>query len=122
MPRTSITAEELRNAAPNSVTLIDVRAKPDKQQLRGARRYDPEKLMKAEELDLPLPHDGPLVLYCGHGNSSAKLAERFRDAGFLNALYLEGGYAAAEEAGLPLEELSQEQPIPGEPDAGIKRI
>ena len=122
MPRTSITPAEVKEAPSGSVTLIDVRGKPDKQQLRGARRYDPDKLMEAKELGLPLPRDGALVLYCGHGNSSATLTQRFRDAGFVNAMSLEGGYAAAKDAGLPLEELSQEQPIPGEPDTGIKRV
>jgi len=122
MQRASVTASELKSEPPNSVTLIDVRAKPDGQQIRGARRYDPKKLMEAQHLDLPLPHDGILVLYCGHGNSSATIAQRFRESGFANAVFLEGGYAAAKDAGLPLEELSQEQPIPGEPSTGIKRI
>ncbi len=118
----NITAEELKNADPNSITLIDVRGKPDKQQIRGARRYDPEKIMEADELDLPLPHDGKIVVYCGRGNSSKMIAQRLRDQGFANAVSLDGGYEAAKEANLPLEELSQEQPIPGEPDTGIKRI
>jgi len=122
MPRTSVTANELTAAAPNSVVLIDVRKSPDREQLRGARRYDPKKLMEAEHLDLPLPHDGTLVVYCGHGNSCPAIAQRLRDEGFTNAVHLEGGYAAAKEAGLPLEELSQEQPIPGESDTGIRRI
>ena len=123
MPKAaSITAEELKRADQNRITLIDVRGRPDKQQIRGSRRYDPDKLMAAEELDLPLPHDGTIVVYCGHGNSSQAIAQRLRDQGYDNAVSLEGGYEAAKEADLPLEELSQEQPIPGEPDTGIKRI
>jgi rhodanese-related sulfurtransferase len=116
--RTSITASELKAAAADSITLLDVRGKPDGQQIRGARRYDPQKLLEAEHLDLPLPHDGTLVVYCGHGNSSAAIAQRLRDEGFKNAVFLEGGYEAAKQANLPLEELSQEQPIPGEPGTG----
>ncbi|MBV9737278.1 MAG: rhodanese-like domain-containing protein [Candidatus Eremiobacteraeota bacterium] len=107
-----ITAEELKRADPNGVTLIDVRRKPDRQQIRGAYRYDPEKLMEAEELDLPLSHDGTIVVYCGHGNSCPSIAQRLRDDGFNNAVYLEGGYEAAKAADLPLEELTQDQPIP----------
>ncbi|MBV9402916.1 MAG: hypothetical protein JO018_04215 [Candidatus Eremiobacteraeota bacterium] len=118
----SIRAEDLKNTDPNSITLIDVRGRPDKQQIRGARRYDADKIMEADELDLPLPRDGKIVVYCGHGNTSQTIAQRFRDQGFPNAVSLEGGYEAAKEAGLPLEELSQEQPIPGEADTGIKRI
>jgi rhodanese-related sulfurtransferase len=118
MPRTSITVDELKGAAPNSVTLLDVRGRPDAQQIRGARRYDPRRLLEASHLDLPLPHDGLLVVYCGHGNSSLVIAQRLRDQGFTNAVSLEGGYEAAKEANLPLEELSQEQPIPGEPGTG----
>ena len=117
-----VTAEELKRADANAVTLIDVRRKPDRQQVRGAHRYDPEKLMEAEKLDLPLPHDGTIVVYCGHGNSCPAIAQRLRDEGFENAVYLEGGYEAAKAANLPLEELTQDQPIPGEASAGIKDV
>ena len=117
-----VTAEELKRADANAVTLIDVRRKPDRQQIRGAHRYNPEKLMEAEELDLPLPHDGTIVVYCAHGNSCPAIAQRLRDEGYENAVYLEGGYEAAKAANLPLEELTQGQPIPDEPGAGIKDV
>ncbi|PZR57521.1 MAG: hypothetical protein DLM50_05990 [Candidatus Meridianibacter frigidus] len=117
-----ITVDELRSAPEGTLTLIDVRKKPDDKQIRGSVRYDGEKLLEADELALPLPHDGKLVLYCGSGNSCSMIAAHLREKGFPNAVALEGGYAAAKEAGIELEELTQEQPIPGEEGTGLKRL
>jgi len=89
-----------------------VRKNPDDKQIRGSLRYDGEQLMATTELLLPLRHDGKIVVYCGSGNSCLAVAEHMREHGFANTVALEGGYAAAKEAGLPLEELSQQQPIP----------
>lgn len=114
MSEEKITAGELKQAPEGSVQFLDVRKKPDDQQIRGSVRYDGEKLLEADELALPLDRDAKIVVYCGSGNSCFRIAERMREQGFTHAVALEGGYAAAKEAGLPLEELSLQQPIPGE--------
>jgi rhodanese-related sulfurtransferase len=116
-----ITVDEIKNIPPEQLIFIDVRKKPDGKQIRGSLRYDGEKLLSTDELALPLPHDGKIVVYCGSGNSCANVAQHMREHGFANAVALEGGYAAAKEAGLPLEELSQEQPVP-EADVGGHRL
>ncbi len=117
----SVTVAEIKDAPPGSVTFVDVRKKVDGRQIRGAVRYDARKLLSAQKLTLPLPHDGKIVVYCGSGNSCGEVAERLREQGYHNATALEGGYAAWKEANLPIEELSAEQPVPGE-DAGIKLL
>ena len=117
-----ITVDDIKNIPSEQLTFIDVRKKPDHQQIRGSVRYDGAKLMAADELSLPLRHDGKIVVYCGSGNSCSAIAEHMREHGFINAVALEGGYAAAKEAGLPLEELSEEQPIPGEAGTGSRLL
>ena len=109
----TITVDEIKNTPPEQLTFVDVRKRPDDKQLRGSVRYDGDQLMAQQELALPLQRDGTIVVYCGSGNSSVAVAEHMREHGFKNAVALEGGYAAAKEAGLPLEELSGQQPIPG---------
>lgn len=118
----TITVDEVKNTPPQALTFIDIRKHPDGQQLRGALRYDGSKLLEADKLSLPLSHDGKIVVYCGHGNSCVAVAQAMRDKGFENAVALAGGYEAAKAAGLPVEELTQEQPIPGQEDAGIKLL
>ena len=116
-----ITVDDIKNTPQEQITFIDVRKKPDGKQIRGSVRYDGAKLMAAQELALPLRHDGTIVVYCGSGNSCVAVAEHMRERGFKNAVALEGGYEAAKEAGLPLEELSLEQPIP-ESNPGGQRL
>lgn len=116
------TVDEVKDAPPGSITFLDVRKKPDGRQIRGSVRYNAEKLMAAEKLTLPLPKEGRIVVYCGSGNSCGSVAQRLREQGYHNAGALQGGYAAWNDANLPLEELSQEQPIPGQEDAGIKLL
>lgn len=100
---------------------LDVRKHPGKEQIRGALRYDPKILLSASKLTLPLPHDGRIVVYADDEEEAERVAARLRDEGYAKAAVLEGGFEAYREAGLPVEELTQEQPIPGRDDAGIPR-
>lgn len=97
--------EHLRNAAAGSVKIIDIRKKPDEQQIPGSLRYNGEELERAEQL--PFGKDERVVLYCGSGNSCSRVAQTLRDRGFLNAEALEGGYAAWREADLPVEPITE---------------
>jgi len=44
-----------------------------------------------------------MVLYCGGGYRSALVAEALRKMGYKNAISLDGGWRAWNEAGLPVE-------------------
>ena len=120
--RDKITADEVKRAPEGTLTLIDIRKNPDDRQIRGSVRYNGQKLLEAEKLSLPISHDQTVVVYCGSGNSCVRVAERLREQGFEGAVALEGGYEAAKEAGLPLEEISRQQPIPGEETTGTRLL
>jgi len=117
-----ITVDEIKNIPAEQLTFIDVRKKPDGKQIRGSLRYDGEKLLSTDELALPLPHDGKIVVYADDDNRAEEIAQRLEEQGYNNVAVLAGGFEAYEEAGFPVEEATQEQPIPGVEGAGIPRI
>jgi len=45
----------------------------------------------------------PVILYCGDGNRAGSAAALLRKHGFANVVNLTGGYAAWQQAGLPVE-------------------
>lgn len=89
--------------------IIDIRKKPDQNQIPGSERYSGEALANAQEL--PFGKDENVVLYCGSGNSCSILAEQLRERGYANAVALDGGYAAWKDAGLPLEPVSEQRKL-----------
>jgi len=97
--------DDLRNAPRGSVTIIDIRKKPDDMRIPGSVRYSGEALEAAQAL--PFDKDEHVVLYCGSGNSCSRIAQTLREQGFENVEALEGGYAAWKEAGLPLEPITE---------------
>ena len=100
--------EHLKNA--QGVKIIDVRKKPDDMQIPGSIRYNGDALETSETL--PFSKDEQVVLYCGSGNSCARIARTLREKGFANAQALDGGYAAWKDAGLPLEPISEVREVP----------
>ena len=106
----------------NTVPTIDARSRPRKEQIRGALRYDPKALLSADRLTLPLPHESRIVVYADSDDRALEIAERLREQGYEQATILEGGFDAYKAAGLPVEQITEEQPIPGEEGAGIHRI
>ena len=100
---------------------LDVRSHQGKQQIRGALRYDPKRLLAEEHLTLPLDHDARVVVYADDDEQAAKIAEHLRRQGYSRAGVLAGGFEAYVNAGLPVEDATQEQPIPGQEGAGIPR-
>ncbi|HEV7179670.1 MAG TPA: rhodanese-like domain-containing protein [Candidatus Baltobacteraceae bacterium] len=102
--------------------ILDIRAHSHRGQIRGALRYDPKKLLDADRLVLPLPKDGEVVLCADDADVAEAVGRRLHDAGYGEAVLLEGGFDEWKERGLPVEEGTQEQPIPGEPGAGIHRL
>jgi rhodanese-related sulfurtransferase len=99
--------------------VLDVRTHAGKEQIRGAIRYDVKRLMAEEHLALPLDRDRRLVVYADDDRRAEELAEHLRAQGYRDAAILEGGFDAYRKAGLPVEGLTQEQPIPGQEGAGI---
>ena len=95
------TISDIKNAKPGSLRLIDIRKKPDEQQIPGSERFDGEELERTA--DVPFSKDEYVVLYCGSGNSCSRVAQTLREKGYKNAEALEGGYVAWKDAGLPLE-------------------
>ena len=66
---------------------------------RGIPLADLER--RAGELD---KHKAkPVILYCGDGNRAGGAAAQLRKNGFANVVNLTGGYAAWQQAGLPVE-------------------
>lgn len=92
--------DDVKKAQPGSLKLLDIRKKPDEQQIPGSMRADGEALESATEL--PFSKDEHVVLYCGSGNSCSRVAQTLREKGY-NTEALEGGYAAWQEANLPTE-------------------
>jgi rhodanese-related sulfurtransferase len=102
--------------------VLDVRTKPGKEQIRGALRYDAKALLRDDRLALPFAHDARIVVYADNEQRAAEVAARLREQGYKNAGVLDGGFEAYHAAGLPVEGITQEQPIPGEDSAGIHRV
>jgi rhodanese-related sulfurtransferase len=102
--------EDVKNAKPGQLKLIDIRKKPDETQIPGSLRYSGEALENSNEL--PFAKDEHVVLYCGSGNSCSRVAQTLRDRGYANAEALEGGYTAWKDAELPLEPISELRELP----------
>lgn len=100
---------------------LDVRRHPGKHQIRGALRYDAHALLGQDPLSLPLPHESRVVVYGDDEEQAEKVAERLRAQGYHQAAVLTGGFDAYAAASLPVEEITQEQPVPGDQGAGIPR-
>ena len=100
---------------------LDVRAHQGREQIRGALRYDPKRLLAEDHLALPIAHDARIVVYADSEEQAAHVAAHLQGQGYTRAAVLAGGFEAYRDAGLPLEEATQEQPIPGQEGAGIPR-
>jgi len=104
-----------------TMPVVDARRHPGKQQIRGAVRYDERALLTEERLTLPLPHEGRIVVYADSDDEAERVAARLREQGYEQTAVLEGGFDAYQQAGLPIEEITQEQPVPGHEGTGIPR-
>lgn len=115
----TIRPDEINTA---STPIVDVRMRPGRKQIRGAIHYDPKHLLEADPLVLPLPHDGPIAVYGDSQNVVAAVVDKLQRSGYGGAAALDGGIEAWHDAGLPLEDATQEQPVPGEAGAGLPRL
>ena len=95
------TPEELRAARDaGEVVVVDVRTVPE----FAFERIEGALLAPMAELDprsLPAQQGKRLVLHCGSGMRSRKVAETCLAAGFDRIAHLDGGFGAWKSAGLP---------------------
>lgn len=101
---------------------LDVRKHAHGEQIRGALRYDSQAILGVDKLVLPLDKERPLVVYADDDEMADRVAQRLRDQGYAQATALAGGLDAWKAAGKPVEDVTQEQPVPGDQEAGIKDV
>ncbi|MFN2450633.1 MAG: rhodanese-like domain-containing protein [Candidatus Baltobacteraceae bacterium] len=100
---------------------LDVRSHAGGEQIRGALRYDAKALLSQEPLALPLPHEGTVVVYGDNDESALRVATHLIEQGYEKAAILDGGFDAYKALDLPVEPVTQEQPVPGKESSGIPR-
>jgi len=118
----SVTRVDPQDVDTTTMPILDVRKHPGKEQIRGALRYDAKALLTEERLALPLPHDGRIVVYGDSESEAEQIAQRLRDQGYEGASVLAGGFDAYKSMDLQTEEVTVEQPVPGNESAGVPRI
>jgi rhodanese-related sulfurtransferase len=98
----TLQATQLMNR--DDALVVDLRpaAEYAKGHILGARNIPlPELERRAAELD---KHKAkPLIVHCGDGNRAGGGVALLRKGGFANVVNLSGGYAAWQQAGLPVE-------------------
>ena len=98
----TLQATQLMNR--DDALVVDLRpaAEYAKGHILGARNIPlPELERRAGELD---KHKAkPVIVHCGDGNRAGGGAALLRKGGFANVVNLSGGYAAWQQAGLPVE-------------------
>ena len=84
--------------------LVDVRPAADfaAGQILGARNLPLAELDKRAG-EIERHKSKPVIVYCNAGNTSGGAVAQLRKAGFANVVNLSGGYAAWQQAGLPVE-------------------
>jgi rhodanese-related sulfurtransferase len=102
-----------------TIPILDVRMRPGSKQIRGAVHYDPKCVLEADPLVLPLPHDATIAVYGDSDPIVVAIIDKLKRSGYSGAAPLAGGIEAWRDAGLPLEASTQEQPVPGEAEAGL---
>ena len=66
-------------------------------------RHVPEADLDARMKELEKVKTKPVIVSCARGNTSLKVAERLRKAGFNEVRSLRGGITAWQQANMPLE-------------------
>lgn len=93
--------------------VLDVRMRPGAKQIRGAVHFEPKRILQADPLVLPFVHEATLVVYGDSEPVVVAVVDKLRRSGYEHAAALEGGIEAWRDAGLPLEDASLGQPVPG---------
>ncbi len=99
---TTLQATQMINR--QDAVVIDVRedAEYGKGHIIGARHI-PVSQLDSRTGELQKHKSKPLIAYCDNGSRAAGAVSTLRKHGFENAFNLSGGYAAWQQAGLPVE-------------------
>ncbi|HXI39071.1 MAG TPA: rhodanese-like domain-containing protein [Bryobacteraceae bacterium] len=86
------------------VLLIDTREESEWAAGHAAGAVHLSKGIIERDIETKVPDKlTPMVLYCGGGFRSALVADNLRKMGYQNAISLDGGWRAWQQAGLPVE-------------------
>ena len=98
----TLQATQLMNR--NDALVIDLRPAADyaKGHILGARSI-PLADLERRAVELDKHKAKPVILHCGDGNRAGGGVALLRKSGFANVVNLTGGYAAWQQAGLPVE-------------------
>jgi len=99
-----VTVAQYRKMPREGHTLIDVREDREWQDGHAAGAIHLSKGVIERDIENEIPDkNATLVLYCGGGFRSALAADAIQKMGYTNAISLDGGWRAWNEAGLPVE-------------------
>lgn len=102
--------------------ILDLRKHRHGEQIRGALRYDPHAILKADPLVLPLPKERTIAIYADDDDVAQAVGNKLLASGYADIEEIDGGIDAWKAAGLPTEPETQEQPVPSVGEAGIKDV
>lgn len=99
-----INIDEYKKMASEAHVLIDTREDRewDQGHAKGALHMSKGVIERDIETEIP-DKSARVVLYCGGGFRSALVADALQKMGYKNAISLDGGWRAWNEAGLPVE-------------------
>jgi rhodanese-related sulfurtransferase len=99
-----ISIGEFQEMSPESLVLIDTREDREWQAGHAAGAIHLSKGIIERDIETAVPDPSTtLVLYCGGGYRSALVADNLQRMGYKNAISLDGGWRAWQQAGLPVE-------------------
>jgi rhodanese-related sulfurtransferase len=116
MPITVLTVTDAHTARTTGATLVDVRSTPEFDPGHPAGAVNVPLLEPDEDTGVMLPNpdfvrvmqanfppDTPLVISCQTGGRSARASQMLEAFGYTNVMNVTGGFAAWQQAGLPIE-------------------
>lgn len=109
-------------AIADQTPILDLRKHRHGEQIRGAVRYDPEALLKANPLVLPLPKERTIAIYADDERIAEAVGDKLLAGGYADVEEIDGGIEAWKAAGRPTEPETQEQPVPSVDEAGLKDL
>ena len=98
------TLEEIQMINRQDALVLDVREQAEFAQSHILNsRGLPMSQIEARIGDIGKFRDKPVIVYCATGNRSSAAVATLRKLGFSNAVNLSGGFAAWQQAGLPVQ-------------------
>lgn len=101
--------------------ILDLRRHRHGEQIRGALYYDPNALLEANPLVLPLPHERTIAICASDERTAEAVSQKLLASGYEDVVLIEDGVDGWKAAGRPTEGETQEQPVPTVGSAGIER-